>query len=371
MAPADIVDTAQEAAGQEPPPLIVRESLAAYLEERGLGSGELAAERIGEGHSNITFLVTLGDQRVVLRRPPRPPIPPSAHDVLREARVLTAVQDTDVRVPWVLAVCDDESVLGVPFYVMEEVRGTVITTDIPPALDNPDERRRIGAELIDGLAEIHDVDWQAAGLEGFGKPTGYLDLQVRRFNGLWEHNKTRELPRVQEVGEWLEANKPESPDSTIVHGDYRLGNVMVAEEAPASLVAIFDWELSTIGDPLADLGYMTVTWVEPGDTPDTMFSSLTAVTRAEGFQTRDELIELYEERTGRPVGNLRWYQTLALWKAAVFMEGNYKRFSQGMSDDEYLGLFDEGVPALAEAAWEIANAPAPSRRACWSTSAAC
>src|SRR3954469_1744539 len=222
VAAADIVDTAQEAAGQEPPPLIVRESLAAYLEERGLGSGELSAERIGEGHSNITFLVTLGDERVVLRRPPRPPIPPSAHDVLREAKVLTAVQDTAVRVPRVLAVCDDESVLGVPFYVMEEVKGTVITTAIPEPLDNPEQRTRIGEELIDALAEIHDVDWQAAGLEGFGKPTGYLDRQLRRFNGLWEHNKTRELPRVQEVGDWLAANKPESAPSTIVHGDYRL-----------------------------------------------------------------------------------------------------------------------------------------------------
>jgi aminoglycoside phosphotransferase (APT) family kinase protein len=265
-----------------------------------------------------------------------------------------------VRVPEVLAACDDESVLGVPFYVMEEVEGTVITTSIPEPLDNPEQRERIGSELIDALTEIHDVDWRAAGLEGFGKPTGYLDRQLRRFNGLWEHNKTRELPRVQEVGEWLAANKPESPDSTIVHGDYRLGNVMVADAAPARLVAIFDWELSTIGDPLADLGYMTVTWIEPGDQADTMFSSLTAVTRAEGFQTRDELIALYEERTGRSVSNLRWYQTLALWKAAVFMEGNYKRFSAGMSDDEYLGMFDKGVPALAEAAWEIANAPAPS-----------
>ena len=350
MAAADIVDTPQQAAAQEPPPLIVRESLAAYLEERGLGSGELSAERIGEGHSNITFLVTLGEQRLVLRRPPRPPIPPSAHDVLREARILSAVQETPVRGPRVLAACDDESVLGVPFYVMEEVRGTVITNTIPAALDSPDERRRIGSELIDGLAEIHAVDWQAAGLEGFGKPTGYLDRQLRRFNGLWEHNKTRELPRVQEVGEWLAANKPESPDSTIVHGDYRLGNVMVADEAPARVVAIFDWELSTIGDPLADVGYLTVTWVEPDDPQDTMFSSLTAVTRAEGFQTRDGLIELYEERTGHPVGNLRWYQTLALWKAAVFMEGNYKRAVVGATDDPYLTQFGEGVLELARQA---------------------
>src|SRR3954452_11048369 len=357
VAAPDIVDTREEAADLEPPPLIVRQPLAAYLEERGLGSGELSAERIGEGHSNITFLVTLGDQRVVLRRPPRPPIPPSAHDVLREARVLTAVQDTEVRVPRVLAVCDDESVLGVPFYVMEEVLGSVITTAIPPALDNPDERRRIGAELIDGLAEIHDVDWQAVGLEGFGKPTGYLDRQLRRFNGLWEHNKTRELPLVQEVGEWLAANKPESPAATIVHGDYRLGNTMFADEAPARLVAIFDWEMGTVGDPLADLGYLTVNWVERDD-PEYMFRTR-EVTRKEGFQTRDELLALYEERTGRSTSDLRWYQALALWKTAVFMEGNYKRSLAGTTDDPYLKLFDEGVPQLAEAAWRAANAPAP------------
>jgi aminoglycoside phosphotransferase (APT) family kinase protein len=342
------------------PPLIVEDALEGYLDEQGLGEGELEAERIGEGHSNVTFLIRRGDTRLVLRRPPRPPLPPSAHDVLREARVLTAVQDTPVRVPRVLAVCDDESVLGVPFYVMEEVHGTVITNTIPPALDNPEQRERIGRELVEALAEIHDVDWQACGLDGFGKPSGYLERQLRRFGGLWEHNKTRELPRVQELADWLAANLPESPPATIVHGDYRLGNVMVADEAPARVVAIFDWEMATIGDPLADLGYLSVTWVEADDPEDTMFSALTAVTRAEGFQTRDELIALYEERTGRSMSDLRWYQTLALWKAAVFMEGNYKRFAAGTTDDPYLKMFDEGVPRLAEAAWTVAHTPAPS-----------
>jgi len=159
----------------------------------------------------------------------------------------------------------------------------------------------------------------------------------------------------RELGEWLGANMPESPESTIVHGDYRLGNVMMADSAPAELVAIFDWELSTIGDPLADLGYMTVTWVEPNDAEDTMFANLSAVTRAEGFLTREEIIARYEERSGRSMSALNWYQALALWKAAVFMEGNYKRFQAGNSDDEYLGLFDRGVPMLAEKAWEIAH----------------
>jgi len=351
----DVVDTATDAADLELPPLLVREPLEAFLDAHGIGEGRLEAERIGEGHSNITFLVRRGDVRVVLRRPPRPPLPPSAHDVLREARLLKALEGTPVRVPTVIAVGDDVTVMGVPFYVMEEVHGNVLASAIPPALDSAEERRRTAEELVDSLVELHNVDWRACGLEGYGKPTGYLERQVRRFSGLWEHNKTRELPVVEELGEWLGRNMPESPESTIVHGDYRLGNVMMADSAPAELVAIFDWELSTIGDPLADVGYLTVTWVEPDDPQDTMFANLNAVTRAGGFLTREEIIARYEERSGRSMSALNWYQALALWKAAVFMEGNYKRFQAGNSDDEYLGLFDRGVPMLAEKAREIAH----------------
>jgi aminoglycoside phosphotransferase (APT) family kinase protein len=352
----EIVDTADEAEQLERPPLIVREPLAAFMDGQGLGSGPIEAERIGEGHSNVTYLVRRGDERFVLRRPPRPPLPPSAHDVLREARLLSALDATSARTPRVLATCDDESVLGgVPFYVMEEVAGTVITSDVPPALDEPGERRRIGEELVDALAEIHDVDWRAAGLDGFGKPSGYLERQLRRFNGLWEHNKTRELEAVAEVGTWLADNLPESGPSTIVHGDYRLGNVMVGDEAPARVKSVFDWELATIGDPLADVGYLTITWAQADDPEDLAFGALSAATRREGFPTRDELIARYEERTGRSVGALHWYQALAIWKAAVFMEGNYKAYVEGRSDDQYLAMFDEGVPALAEQARQIAR----------------
>ena len=350
----DVVESRAEAEELERPPLIVREPLTEYFDGQGLGAGAIEVERIGEGHSNITYLVKRGDECFVLRRPPRPPLPPSAHDVLREARVLSAVESTPVRAPTVLAACDDESVLGVPFYVMEYMEGAVITSEIPAVLDTPEERRRIGEELVDALAEVHAVDWQASGLEGYGKPTGYLERQLRRFNGLWEHNKTRELPLVKEVAEWLAANMPESQEATIVHGDYRLGNTMVANDPPGRLVAIFDWELSTIGDPLADVGYLTVTWAEREDPEDMSFSSLSAATRREGFPTREQLIARYEQRSGRSMDALNWYQALALWKAAVFMEGNYKRFLAGSTDDAYLGLFDEGVPALAEKAHEVA-----------------
>jgi aminoglycoside phosphotransferase (APT) family kinase protein len=356
MRSSDVVDTAREAAELEQPPLLVREPLEAFLDAEGIGAGRIEVEPIGEGHSNVTFLVQRGDIRVVLRRPPRPPLPPSAHDVLREARLLSALDGTPVRVPKVLATCADESVLGVPFYVMDEVHGSVITSDIPEPLDNPEERRRTCEELVDQLVEVHAVDWRACGLEGYGKPTGYLERQLRRFGGLWEHNKTRELPVVEEVGQWLAANLPESPQSTVVHGDYRLGNVMVADEAPARIVAIFDWEMSTIGDPLADVGYLSVTWAQAGDPDDTSFGRLSAATRREGFLTRDELIARYEEQSRRSMAAVNWYQALALWKAAVFMEGNYKRFASGSTDDPYLAAFDEGVPMLAEKAREIALA---------------
>jgi aminoglycoside phosphotransferase (APT) family kinase protein len=356
MAAQEIVDTPEQAAEQERPPLIVREPLAAYLDDQGLGSGPIEAQRIGEGHSNVTYLVQRSGERFVLRRPPRPPLPPSAHDVLREATLLRALERTAARTPRVLAACDDESLIGVPFYVMDEIRGTVVTGELPPALEASEERGRAGDELVDALVEVHAVDWRAAGLEGFGKPSGYLERQLRRFTGLWEHNATRELAVVAEVRDWLAENMPESPPATVVHGDYRLGNVMLAHGAPARVVSIFDWELATIGDPLADVGYLTVTWVEADDPADTMFNALTSVTREPGFPGREALIARYEERSGRSMSALHWYQALALWKAAVFMEGNYKAFLSGSNDDAFLEMLDQGVPALAEKAREIALA---------------
>src|SRR4051794_5802412 len=205
-----IVDTPEEAAALDLPPLLVRRPLEAFLDAHGLGSGPVEAQTIGEGHSNVTFEITRGGERWVLRRPPRPPLPPSAHDVLREARLLTAVRDARVRTPVVVAQSDDESIIGAPFYVMERVEGEVLTTAVPPQLDGDGARMRIGEELVDTLVEIHAVDWRACGLEGYGKPTGYLERQLRRFTGLWEHNRTRELPDMERLTEWLGRHRPES-----------------------------------------------------------------------------------------------------------------------------------------------------------------
>jgi aminoglycoside phosphotransferase (APT) family kinase protein len=350
-----IVDTHAQAAEQELAPLLVREPLAAFLDAHDLGAGEgpIEAEPLGEGHSNVTYLIRRGATELVLRRPPRPPLPPSAHDVLREALLLSAIERTAVPTPRVLATCDDDAVIGAPFYVMEKVEGDVITTQVPAALDSPDQCRRIGEQLVDALVEVHAVDWRACGLEGYGKPTGYLERQLRRFGGLWEHNKTRELETLDRLTQWLGEHRPESGPATIVHGDYRLGNTMFGPGAPAQLVSIFDWELATIGDPLADVGYLAATYAQPQDA-GTIFT-LGAVTTQPGFLTRDELIARYEERSGRAMGDVRWYAALALWKAAIFLEGSYKRLLAGTTDDPFFQLLDTGVPDLAEHAWKVAH----------------
>src|SRR3954471_9311079 len=348
IAPDDVVRTHAEAAAQERPPLLVLEPLLAFLDREGLGAGEPEIPAIGDGRSNATFLLHRGGARFVLRRPPRPPIPPSANDMLREARVQRALAGR-VRVAEILAVCESPEVIGAPFYVMEEMRGEVVTTAMPAGLDTPEQRRRTGEQLVDALVEIHGVDWRAAGLEGFGKPEGYLERQLRRFLGLWDHNKTREIPAVESVGDWRRTNLPVSPPATIVHGDYRLGNVLLAPEPPATIAAVLDWEMSTIGDPLADLGYFCTLYVERDD-PSLGKFELSKVTREEGWPPRAELVARYEERSGRSMTDIRWYQTLAIWKSVVFMEGNFKRASSGMSDDPYLKAFGDGVVGLAQRA---------------------
>ncbi len=349
-----IVDTPEEAAALELPPLLVRRPLEAYLDAHALGAGEVEAEPVGDGHSNVTYLIRRGETELVLRRPPRPPLPPSAHDVLREARLLAAVEGADVRTPKVLLTCADESVIGAPFYVMERCVGDVIVTALPDRLDDEAARRGISEELVDALVEIHAVDWEACGLSDYGKPTGYLDRQLRRFGGLWEHNKTRELPVLDALTAWLAEHKPESGPATIVHGDYRLGNVMFAPEMPPRLNAIFDWELATIGDPLADVGYLVATWSQPGDA-ESPISALGGLTKQPGFLTREELIARYEERSGRSMRDVRWYMTLALWKSAVFLEGSYKRRLAGTTEDAFFDLLKQGVPDVADRAWRIAQ----------------
>ncbi|MGH2969785.1 MAG: phosphotransferase family protein [Solirubrobacteraceae bacterium] len=329
------------------PPLLVLEPLQRYLDDGEHGAGELHVALLAGGHSNATFVLRRDAWTAVLRRPPRPPIPPGAHDVVREGRLLRGLSATDVPVPAVLDICESPEVIGAPFVLMELIDGAVVEQSVPKQLDSPDERRRLGEAFVDALVAVHDVDVEAAGWEWAGRRGGYLERQLRRFAGGWEANKTRELPAMEELERRLRAAVPASQEITLVHGDYRLGNALVATEAPAHIVALLDWEMGTIGDPLADLGYLCATWTDRRDERRPSFH-LSPVTAAPGFPTRDELVGRYELRSGRSAADLQWYWGLAAWKSAVFMEGNYRRALAGMSDDPWALEFRDGVEELAE-----------------------
>ncbi len=348
----DIVETAGDADDLPKPPLLILDRVRAFLDEHGLGSGDVRARRIGEGGgSNFTFLLERDPGRFVLRRPPRPPLPPSAHDVVREARLQLALRDAGFdRLPTIVAVCDDESLLGVPFYVMEELEGHVPTDELPPGLDGEEDRRALGLDLVDALVEIHAADVTTPGLAAFARPGSYNERQVRRFAQLWEINKTREIPGVEEVGAKLAANVPEPLADTVVHGDYRAGNTMIGPDDPTRIVAVLDWEMGAIGDPRADLGYMLAMYSEPGGPPSSLGAS--PVTASPGFPSKADIVEHYAGRSGRDVEPLGWFEALALWKAAVFCEAIYGRYVRGElgAEDESAARFEEGVPLLAESA---------------------
>jgi len=353
----DVVETSADAEGLTKPPLLILDRVRTFLDEHGLGKGELRARRIGEGGgSNFTFLLERGDVRFVLRRPPRPPLPPSAHDVVREARLQLALREAGFqRLPTIVAVCDDESVLGVPFYLMEELDGHVPTDALPDGLEDEPARRALGDDLVDALAEIHAADVATPGLAAFARPGSYNERQVRRFAQLWEINKTRELPQVDEVGARLADAVPEPLPSTVVHGDFRLGNTMVGRDDPHRILAVLDWEMGAIGDPRADVGYLLATYSEPGGPPNPLGTS--PVTALPGFPARRELVERYAGRSGRDVEPLAWFEALALWKAAVFCEAIYGRFVRGElgAEDTRAARFEEGVPYLAAAAAAALN----------------
>jgi aminoglycoside phosphotransferase (APT) family kinase protein len=347
----DVVATSADAAAAAREPLVVLETLRRFLDAHELGAGDLHAHPIGDGHSNVTYAVVRGDERYVLRRPPRGPLSPSTHDVLREARVMHALNSSGARVPEVLAVCQDATLIGAPFYVMSYVDGHVLSASLPAALNGDGSGELVANELVDALAEIHAVDCRAAGLAGLGRTTGYVERQVRRFAALWDQHTTRPLPDLDRVTAWLQASMPASQALTIVHGDFRLGNVMFAPDRPPRVVAVLDWEMAALGDPLADLGYLVATYARPGDGDNPMLR-LSHVTRGDGFPERDVLRARYEDATGRRTAGLEFYEVLALWKSAIFLEGNWRRFLAQSTDDDWLASLEEGVPALARQAWE-------------------
>ena len=372
LAPDDIVRTHEEAAANERAPLLVLDPLEAFLDEHGLGAGEpVEVEPVGEGHSNVTYA------RATAAAPLRPAPPAAAAAAAqrprrpaRGARAARAGRPTR-RAPEVLAVCDDEAVIGAPFYVMELVEGDVITAPMPGrarhARGAPAHRR--GARRRARRAPRRRLAG-APGLEGFGKPTGYLERQVRRFLGLWEHNRTREIPAVERVGDWLR----EQP-ARVARGDDRPRRLPPGQRdvrrrrarRASSRSSTGRWRRSATRWPTSATSARCGSSAD--DPPLGMFELSARHARAEGFPTRAELVARYEERSGRSMTDIRWYTTLALWKSVVFMEGNYKRAVAGSTDDPFLKTFGEGVIELA-AARRGDGAVAAERRACSSTGAA-
>lgn len=307
-----------------------------------------AVELIAGGKSNLTYLVSAGGKDVILRRPPLGHVLPTAHDMAREYRILTALKDTDVPVPEALLLCTDNKVIGASFYVMEHKRGHIIRSEFPAGFaSSSSAKQRIGEALIHTLVRLHAVDWEAVGLGDFGHPGGFMARQIRRWKQQWESSVTRPVPIMEDLITRLEQELPESPPPTIVHGDYRLDNAILDPTAPGRIEAVLDWEMSTIGDPLADLGLMLVYWPQTDDAEEfkRVFEGITA-TAVPGFPARSEVVDLYAGLCRRDVGNIHFYYAFGFFKLAVILEGIHARFLQGKTFGDGFEGIGERVPPL-------------------------
>ncbi len=310
------------------------EGLAAFLAGHGVTSGPVTTRPVGDGHANLTYLVSDGSVEVVVRRPPPPPIPKGANDVLREARLMGALAGTGVPVPEVLAVGQAGEVLDVPVYVMSYMRGVVFTDATPPALAAAGHRRELALDLIDTLAALHGVDWRARGLEDFGRPEGFNARHVQRMTRLIADEAGVPDPRFADVAAWLTEHVPLESGASILHSDYRLGNVMLAAGPPGRVLAVLDWELATLGDPLLDVGYFLSSYPQAGE-PRTPTEDFGLALLEDGYPTRGELADRYAAATGRDLSDLGWYETLAQYKLAALYEHSHRRAVAGVGDPYY------------------------------------
>ena len=311
----------------------------------------LAFDLIAGGHSNLTFTVTdSAGRRWVLRRPPLGHVLATAHDMSREHTIISSLGPTAVPVAPAIGLCTDESVNGAPFYVMGFVDGVVVRdAEIARTVLTDATRHAAGESIVDVLADIHAVDPDAVGLGGLGRKDGYIERQLKRWYGQWEKSKTRELPAVDEVHDALLARVPEQGPATIVHGDYRLDNCMVGPDG--HIVAVLDWEICTLGDPLADVGLLMVYWNDPSDEHAALLTSPTVV---DGFPHRAELLDRYAARSGRDVSGIDFYVAFGYWKLACIVEGVYARYIGGAMGRRAQGFeaFGQQVERLAQAATE-------------------
>lgn len=330
------------------------ESLAAYLDGRVEATGPLHVRQFGGGAANLTYELSFGEHSYVLRRPPHGPVAPHSHDMVREYRVLRAISDVYPYAPRPLLLCEDEKILGAPFFVMERRYGVVVYREMPPSLsDEPRSPRLMATAMVEALARLHDLDHEALGLGDFGRPHGFVERQVEGWWGRWERSKNASLATMDALHDWLRTNLPGEAKPSIIHNDFKLDNCMFAPDDPAELVAVFDWDMATIGDPLVDLGTLLAYWRQPDDDP--AVQRFSPMPPSAGFPSRAELVAIYSQARAMDIPDLRFYQVLGLYRLAVILAQIHMRWRHGQTADERFERFWTLTELVAANAASIAN----------------
>ena len=337
------------------------EAVRAFLEARAdrlelpEAPGPLDVMQFPGGHANLTYWLRYGGRELVLRRPPLGPVGPGAHDMGREHKVLSVLWRVFDRAPRAYLLCDDPALIGAPFFVMERRKGVVIRTEIPSELrHHADVERRTSFALVEAMADFHAVDYEAIGLSDLGKPEGFLERQLRGWSKRWQLAKDRDLADFDALLAWLEAHKPSRGRTTLVHNDLKLDNCQFRPSDPDRVAALFDWDMTTLGDPLFDLGTLLGYWSDaqkPGGT-----SGSNAILGGPGCPKRDEIAERYARRAGLDLAEIDWYEAFALWKTAVVVQQIFIRYQRGQTQDERFAHFGERVPAMLALGLKVAKA---------------
>jgi aminoglycoside phosphotransferase (APT) family kinase protein len=325
--------------------------LCRYLRGKLDGIGDqLEIEQFPGGHSNLTYLLRSGACEYVLRRPPLGPVAPKAHDMAREFRVLRAVNPCFPPAPAVYLLCEDPAVIGAPFFVMERRRGVVIRREIPALLRGQDHLpARASEAFVQCLAQLHSIDVERHGLVSLGRPEGFLERQIRGWSERWMRAKTHNLPEMDHLSGWLAERMPAAQAPAIVHNDFKLDNLMLDERDCGRIVAVLDWELTTVGDPMVDVGTVLSYWSEPGD-PEMRREAISPITAQSGWFSRQEFLKRYQSLTGRDLSYVMYFEVFGLYKLAVILQQIYQRYHAGQTRDERFRDFHLRVKGLAEAA---------------------
>lgn len=330
--------------------------LTAYLHGKLPGSDQpLTVRQFGGGAANLTYLLDYQTHQYVLRRPPLGPVAKSAHDMAREYKVLSVLHKAFPPAPQAFLYCEDPAVIGADFFVMARRQGIVVRRSLPDVFASfPDAPRRMSEALVDALAQFHAVDYGAIGLGDLGEPSGFIARQIEGWYKRWGNAQTHDLPEMDAVYHWLKANQPQTTQFSLVHNDYKLDNVMLDPADPGKLIAIFDWDMCTLGDPLSDLGALLCYWSEPTDPPYMQAMAMMPIGDL-GFMTRQELVARYAEKSGRNVHSINFYHTLGLFRLTVIIAQIYIRYQRGQTQDERFAAMEFMIPMLTKAALEVAE----------------